>query len=687
MLVNVGYSCLVLSLLTASYGAAASVFGGVRHRLEVVESARRAMLLAGPLVSGVVMCLVGLLVGGHYQVEYVSAVVSNGMPFYLRASALWGGQAGSLLLWSWLMAVVASAVAARNWQRDRDLQPWVLAAILITLSFFLGVSLFFENPFTRLWLMADGRVATSVFPPAASLPFIPADGLGLNPLLRHPGMLAHPPLLYLGFVAFVVPYAFAVAVLVTGQSDDHWIRATRRWTLGAWLLLSLGLIVGGRWAYDVLGWGGYWGWDPVEIAGLMPWLSGTAFLHSVRVQERRGMLKQWNMALILLTYALVLLATFFTRSGVLSSVHAFAQSAVGPVFLAFIAVTALASLTLLLRRWDELRSQNRLGSMVSREALFLFNNLFFLALLVVCLWGVIFPLISELLTGTKVTIGPPYYERAGAPLWAALLALMTLAPLSQWGGVSGRKMARAIALPMLLSLGVLVVLVVGGLRQPVALVGYGLSALAIGVTLFEIGRAARFRRQQTGEALLVALWRLIGRNRPRYGGYVAHLGVVTMAIGILGMELFQKETQVTLAQGEQFPLGRYVLAYDSLVQWDSADGRNITVAQVSVFRDGHLAGVVFPRRDYDYRWQQPVTVPGVRSTLADDLYVILVTWQPIVANEATFKAYWNPLVNFIWLGGVVLVLGTVVAAWPERRATASVSAVEMSSVVKRGEGR
>jgi cytochrome c-type biogenesis protein CcmF len=314
------------------------------------------------------------------------------MPLYLRVTALWGGQAGSLLFWSWLMSAFASAVTLRKWQRDREFLPWVIVVALVTLAFFLILTLFIENPFERIWQTPAGMTSVAMFQPAGMSLYAPPDGNGLNPLLRHPGMIIHPPMLYLGFVSFVIPFAFAFAALVTGRSDDRWIRLTRRWTLVAWLFLSLGLLLGGRWAYDVLGWGGYWGWDPVEIAAFMPWLTGTAFLHSVMVQEKRGMLKRWNMVLIILTYALVIFGTFLTRSGVLSSVHAFAQSAIGPLFFAFIGITTVTSLSLLMHRWNDLRSENQLNSFLSREAFFLLNNLLFIGILVVCFWGVLFPL-------------------------------------------------------------------------------------------------------------------------------------------------------------------------------------------------------------------------------------------------------------------------------------------------------
>jgi len=667
MIANIGYFVLVMTFVLALYGAAAAAVGALRQRPALVESGRHAMLLTFPLISLSALSIIALLVTGHYEVEYVASVTSNTMPIYLRVTALWGGQAGSLVFWSWLMSAFASAVGLRKWSRDRELLPWVVVVTMVTLAFFLGMVVFFENPFARLWLTNAGQQVTAMFQPSGTVPLVPSDGQGLNPLLRHPGMVIHPPMLYLGFVSFVVPFAFAIAALVTGRSDDRWIRITRRWTLVAWLFLSLGLILGGRWAYDVLGWGGYWGWDPVEIAAFMPWLSGTALLHSVMIQEKRGMLKHWNMVLIILTYALVIFGTFLTRSGVLSSVHAFAQSAIGPLFFAFIGLTFVVSLSLLIHRWEALKGENQLNSMFSREALFLLNNLLFVGILVVCFWGVIFPLISELFTGQKVTVGPPFYERATGPLWAGLLLLMGIAPLSAWGSASLRALGRMIWLPLAASLVLPTYLLLSGtVTYWAALLGFWLAAFVGLVTLYEFWRGALARHHRSGENLPLALWRLAGRNRRRYGGYVIHLGVVLMAFGVIGIELFQTETQGTLSQGEQLTLGRYVLTYDSLAQWDSADGRNITRAEVSIYRDGQYLGTLAPRRDYYYASQQPMTIPGVRSSPEDDLYVLLVGWEADPAAGATFKIYHNPLVNFVWSGGLVFLLGTLVAAWPDR---------------------
>lgn len=666
MAANIGYGALVITFLISLYGIFAAIYGVRKNAPAWVDSARNAMLLTWPLLTISALSIIYLLVIGRYEVEYVAEVTSNSMPLYLRVTALWGGQAGSLVFWTWLMSAFASAVTLRKWDRDREFLPWVIVVSLVTLAFFLVMIIFFENPFARLWQVPLGQPVKAMFQPRGSMPLAMPDGRGLNPLLRHPGMIIHPPMLYLGFVSFVIPFAFAIAALVTGRTDDRWIRLTRRWTLVAWLFLSLGLILGGRWAYDVLGWGGYWGWDPVEIAAFMPWLTGTAFLHSVMIQEKRGMLKHWNMVLIILTYALVIFGTFLTRSGVLSSVHAFAQSAIGPLFFAFIGLTFITSLTLLLNRWNELKSEATMTSMLSREALFLLNNLLFIGILVVCFWGVIFPLISELVTGQKVTVGPPFYERAAGPLFAGLLLLMGIAPLAAWRHSTGKTLGRAIWKPGLFSLLVVAVVILGGVRQVAALIGFWLAAFVTSVTLYEFWRGALARRQKSGESLPLALWRLAGRNRRRYGGYVIHLGVVLMAIGIIGIEVFQTETQGTIAQGERITLGDYSITYDSLATFDTPDGRNVARSVVSVYKDNQYVGELHPRRDYYYESQQPMTIPGVRSTWEDDFYVLLVDWQPVSTAGATFKIYHNPLVNWLWLGGLVFILGTLVAAWPEQ---------------------
>jgi cytochrome c-type biogenesis protein CcmF len=678
MLADFGYGVLVITFLASVYAIFASVFGQVKKSQKWIESSRLAMLLTFPLTTLASLVMIYLLVTNDYNVSFVYQVSSRAMPTYLKITALWGGQAGSLLFWSWLLSLFMTAVTLRKWDRDREFLPWVVLVASINLAFFIGLNVFYENPFTRFWQTFSG-VIPSTFPPAGAIPFTPADGSGLNPLLRHPGMIIHPPMLYLGFVGFVIPYAFAIAALVTGRTDDRWTHITRRWTLWAWLFLSLGLVLGGRWAYDVLGWGGYWGWDPVEIAAFMPWLTGTAFLHSVMIQEKRGMMKHWNMILVILTYSLVIFGTFLTRSGVLSSVHSFAQSAIGPAFFIFIGLTFFASVALLIWRWPELKSEAQMTSVLSREALFLLNNLLFISILVVCFWGVIFPLISELVTGAKVTVGPPFYERATGPLFAALVFLMGVAPLSAWGHSTLKTLGKAIVKPLVAAVIAMAAILVYFLLNPhlingyfpYAVIGLFVTIMTAFVTLYEFWRAAEARSRAQKENLFVSLWRLAGRNRRRYGGYTIHLGVILMAVGIIGIEMFQTETQGTIAKDQSIQLAGYTMTFRELQEFDLMDARgapmqNVARAIVDVHQGGQYLTTLYPRRDYYYDSEQPMTIPGVRSTLQDDFYILLVDWQPMSNIGATFKIYHNPMVNWLWFGSAIFIIGTFIAAWPEK---------------------
>jgi len=680
MIANLGLGTLVITFLVSLYGIGAALYGALGKKPKWVDSARNAMLLTFPLLTLVAGSIIYLLVADHFEMAYVSQVTSRSMEPYLRVTALWGGQAGSLIFWSWLMSAFASAATLRKWDRDREFLPWVVVVSLVTLSFFLLLNIFVENPFERLWALTNGSVVPALFQPIGARLYNPGDGNGLNPLLRHPGMIIHPPMLYLGFVAFTIPYAFAMAALITGRTDDRWIRITRRWTLVAWLFLSLGLVLGGRWAYDVLGWGGYWGWDPVEIAAFMPWLVGTPFLHSVMIQEKRGMFKHWNMFLIILTYDLVIFGTFLTRSGVISSVHAFAQSSIGPLFFTFIGLTFITSLGLLFYRWEGLQSEGELTSMFSREALFLLNNLLFILIMIVCFIGVVFPILSEALgflgqtipglstifTGEKMNVGPEWYERITGPLFGGLLLLMGIAPLSAWRYSTYKTLGKAAFGPLVFSLLVVGAIFAIGVRSVWGLIGFWLVAFDSAIHLYEFWRASWARSQAHGENLVVALWNLAGRNRRRYGGYVIHIGVVLMAIGIIGLEMFQVQTQGSIPIGGKMSLGSYTLTYTDLKTWDTADGKNVTRAVLEVSKNGKSVGELYPRRDYYYESQQNMTIPGLRSTLIDDFYVILVDWQPISTQGATFKIYHNPLVNWLWIGSMIFIFGTMIATWPDK---------------------
>ncbi len=660
MAANIGFGALFLTLMISLYGVGAAFIGQRRQEQAWVESARQAMRLVFPLLTISIASLIYLLVTDQYQIAYVAEVTSRRMPLYLKITALWGGQAGSLLFWSWLLAGFASAATLHQWQRDRDLLPWVIVVTLVTLAFFVFLTVFFENPFLRFWRTPAG-ILTAMTRPENGVPVFPQDGQGLNPLLRHPGMILHPPMQYLGFVSFVIPYAFALAALITGRTDDRWIRLTRRWTLWAWLFLSLGLVLGARWAYDVLGWGGYWGWDPVEVSALMPWLTGTAFLHSVMIQEKRGMFKQLNMVLIILTFDLVIFGSFLTRSGVLSSVHSFAESPIGPAFFVFIALTLTVSVGLLLYRWQDLKSEHMLVSFFSREGLILLSVVLFLGALLASFWGVLFPLISEIVTGQKVTVGPPFYERATGPMFGGLLFLMALCPISVWSYFSYRHMGRLLWKPFAVSLlGSAVPLALGITYWP-ALIAFWLITFVLAVNSYDLFRRWTAGRKSSGRGILS----LAIRNRRTYGAMIIHIGVALMALGVVGIESFQTETQGTIPRGGELDLAGYTMVYERLDIFDTADGRNIARAVVRLEKDGRMLDQLYPRRDYYYDSNQPMTIPGLRSTLAEDFYVILVDWKEISTAGATFKVYHNPLVRWIWVGAGLFIAGILVAAWPE----------------------
>jgi cytochrome c-type biogenesis protein CcmF len=683
---NIGYAALLLALVLALYAAVAALVGARRRVPELVLSARNAALTVTGLLTLAVVVLEYLLISGDFRTLYVAEVSNRAMPLFFKVTALWGSQAGSLLFWSWLMSLFGGAVMLRKWDKMRTLMPYVIVVTQVTLLFFIslisGVWSLLATPLGALGFAGGSELLADMqtINPFHQLGFTPPDGNGLNPLLRHWGMIIHPPMLYLGFVSFVIPYAFAIAALVTRQTGALWIRATRRWTLVAWLFLSMGLLLGAWWAYGVLGWGGYWAWDPVENAALMPWLTGTAFLHSVMIQEKRGMFKVWNMVLIMMTYSLVIFGTFLTRSGVISSVHTFAQSGIGPLFLVFIGVMFVSSIVLLFDRLDALKSENHLDSMLSRESIFLLQNLLFLAVFFVTFWGTLFPVVSELIASQKAIVGPPFFNQVNGPLLGALVVLMGVGPLMPWRKASRQKLARLLLWPVVGGLLVAALLFALGVRDlaifpgtqvrvlPVSLF-YGLAAFTAVVTLLEFGRAMRARHRSTGEGYVQALWRLFGRSRRRYGGYLIHFGVIMMALGVIGTNFFQSETQRNLAVGESFTInspftGQYTLTYQGLQTLDAPADMERTGATLSVSRGGRQIGELHPTHDFFIPQQQPMTIPSMRNSLVEDLYVIVAGWEDGGAT-ATFKAYVNPLVNWLWIGGLVFVLGTLVAAWPD----------------------
>lgn len=682
MLSEVGYIALLASFAVAVYSIVVSVLGARRQDEALVLSGRNAALTNVGLVTVATLALWVSIMNQDYQNAYVWSVSSPTMPDFFRVTSLWGSQAGSLLFWAWLMSLFAGASILLNWRSQRRLMPYAIAYMMAVMLFFLGLNILYENPFERWWVIPsapDGQnVVRQVFQPYDGVAPLNSrlgkSAQGLNPLLRHFGMAIHPPMLYLGWVGFLIPFAYAMAALASGDLSTNWIKASRRWALVAWLFLTLGLILGGRWAYDVLGWGGYWGWDPVENAAFLPWLIGTAFIHSVMIQEKRGMLKTWNMFLIIGTFSSIIFGTFATRSGLIESVHSFARSEIGfPMFFFWVTITVISVSMIMYRRHQGLlRDDHQLKTLFSREGLFIFNNFIFLALFIAIFWGSFgAPIISELFLDTSITLGTDYFMQVTPPLFLILYILMGIAPLSAWGVSSLSRMGRALVVPIILAIVSTFALVVfNNMVHPVAIIGYSVVLLAGWVAIYETYRGFIARQKAHNESPLQSVLTLFARNPRRYGGYMIHLGVTIIGLGIIGSTLFQLETQRTLGVGESLSIGDYQLRYDTFqVRQIAEDGRIMDIAHVTVIRDGNEIAQLRPRRDFfptsSVEGMESMTIAGAHSTLENDFYVLLVGWEEISYARVTFKVYVNPLVNLIWWGSFVLIAGTFFSAYPK----------------------
>jgi len=544
-----GNFCLLLAFCLGLYALLASVLGAVQKQHRIVRSAERAALAACGSIALALSSLVYLLVTSDFSVSHVASASNRALPVYYKIAALWGAHDGSLLLWVFVTSIFSGIVIYQNRFRYRDMMPYVVAVLMVNLSFFLCLNLFLSNPFNQLvQANADGTLQK----------FIPQDGRGLNPLLQYWAMVIHPPILYLGFIGFVVPFAFAFAALVTKQLGDSWIRTIRRWTLVPWMFLGAGLILGGKWAYVEMGWGGYWGWDPVENASLMPWLTGTAFLHSVIVQERKGMLKVWNVFLIMITYLLGVFGTFITRSGVINSVHAFADSSLGPFFLYYMSAVFFVSMYLIIDRLPYLKSERPLDSVLSRESAFLFNNLVLLVACFAVFWGTMFPVLSEWVQGQKMTVGPPFFNNVNIPIGLFLLFLTGVGPLFAWRKTSVESLKKAFFWPVIFSVPFCAALMIAGMRDFYAVVSFTLCVFVLITVVREFYKGASVRAKNTGESFLSAIVNLTLKNKRRYGGYIVHVAIVVIFVGLTG-NAFNKEVQQKLSKGESMHIGRYML--------------------------------------------------------------------------------------------------------------------------------
>ena len=648
-----GTLALWLALLVGVWGALAGFVGGLKDRPDLARSARNAVFAMCGALCVAVASLEWALFQHDFNVEYVAAYTSRNLPIFYTWSALYAGQKGSLLFWATVLSAFGSLALVLTPRRHRELLPYVAGVVSVVAAFFISVMLFgHANPFQRL-------------------PYTPLDGSGLNPQLQNPGMVFHPPMLYLGYISITIPFAFAIAALLSKRLDTDWLVAIRKWTLLSWLFLSVGICLGMWWAYVELGWGGYWAWDPVENASLLPWLTMTAFLHSVMIQEKRGMLKKWNLALIIGSWLLSIFGTFITRSGVISSVHSFTQSSVGYFFLAFLIVSGVASFALYANRLPLLEAETRLESMVSREASFLFNNLLFIGIAFSVLWGTLFPILSELVQGVKITYGPATFNFVNIPLGLALLLLTGIGPLIAWRRASVPNLRRQFAVPATAGGFMALVLLVAGMRDFYAVVAMGLGAFVAATIVQEFARGTGARRRQYHEAYPLAFARLIARNRRRYGGYIVHAGIVILFVAFAGMA-FKTETEATLRPGEsaslRSPYGyTYTFTSLGLSQYDALN-RQVTAAAVEVRRDGRKIGLLNPekRQHVDAFGRptfQPSTEPGIMSLLREDLYVVM---GGVVngTEQAVFRFTINPLVWWVWYGGMIIALGGLIVMWP-----------------------
>jgi cytochrome c-type biogenesis protein CcmF len=643
----IGHGALLISVAVIVLGIGAGVMAGRLRTQDWINAVYSAVYTNFVLVTIATGAMVVALVTHDFSVSYVAQVGSRATPLFYTIISLWSALEGSILFWGWVLSLYAAVVVWGNRRRAGVLVPWSATALL-------SVSLFFA-----ILLIGPANPFHLVYP-------VPADGPGPNPLLQnHILMAVHPPLLYLGYVGMTVPFAFAVGAMLSGEiGSNDWIKLTRRWTLLSWGFLSAAIIAGMWWSYEVLGWGGYWAWDPVENASFMPWLTATAFLHSAIMQERRGMLRLWNVNLVVGTFVLTILGTFLTRSGIISSVHAFTTGTIGYFFLAFIALVLIASLGLVAGNSDRLGSVGHLDSAASRETVFLLNNLFLTVFMFTVLVGTLFPLVAEAIRGVKVSVGEPFFNRMSLPVVIVLVFLMGVGPALPWGRASRDELRRKLVPPAAGTALLLAIALAAGMRNAYALAVVALAGYSIVANAREIVIGMQARHEAHGEAWGVALLRLAGGNRRRFGGYLAHIGVFAVAIGIAASSSMRSDREATLKPGESVTVAGRTLRLKSV--WGREETqRSVVGATLELVENGRVAAIIEPRMNFYPASQQPVPTPAVRSSLLGDVYVNLQAFRPDGSN-VTVKVIYEPLVPWIWAGGLIVVLGAITSILPQR---------------------
>ncbi len=645
-----GEFALQLGLATSIYGIVCYLMAARGNRIDLYLSADKTPLVVWACVMMASIALWKAFLTDDFSVEYVWAYSNSQQNVFYKLASFWGGQKGSLLFWTLILTTYMVIVHSQYRKKHLRLVPHAMAVMLVMTVFFLGLLNFSTNPFELI-------------------PLPPEDGRGLNPLLQNYWMVIHPPTLYLGYVGFTVPFAFAIAALITKNLDDGWIRLTRKWALISWFFLCMGNLFGAQWAYVELGWGGYWAWDPVENAAFMPLIVATAYLHSIQIQEKKDMMKVWNMSLILLTFVMTIFGTFITRSGLIQSVHTFDEATLGFIFLGFLGVIIAFSVFLIVKRLPLLKSENELDSFLSRESSFLFNNLVLLGIGFATFWGTIFPIISEAFRGVKITVGPPFYNQVNVPIGMVLLALVGIGPVIAWRKATWSNLKNSFFKPIvtagLAGVGLSFFLPFTNKAEILAYITFIICVFVLTTIVLEFSKGARARAQISGGTFIEGFGSLVWHNKRRYGGYVVHVGIVCIFAGIAASSAYSVDAQKVLKIGESLELGGYTFTYEKLRVREASDVKTRIIASMGVFKDGKRVWTAKPEKEFYKEQNQPVSEVSLRSTFIEDLYVILADFRE--DETATFKVYVNPMVWWMWFGQMVIALGTIVCMWPDKQ--------------------
>ncbi len=641
---ELGAISLWIAMALSAYSTIGSVAGKVRLAPALVESAQTAMYVAALALLVSTFSLVIAFISRDFEIAYVAAHSDLAMPNKFTWVAFYAGNEGSLLYIGTVLAIMSAIAVRWSPEKFKDALPYTTAVLMLTLTFFLSVTAVMANPFEKL-------------------PFVPLDGEGINPLLTHYGMFFHPPALMAGLIGITVPFAFATGSLLAGKTGDEWVDAGRVWGIVSWALLAAGLLLGSWWAYTILGWGGFWFWDPVENAAFMPWLGITAFIHSIMVQKRRGMFRMWNIVLVNVSFGLALYGMFMNRGGSVPSVHSFGASSLGWVFLMFLAIGVIIPFAIFIWRYPLLKSFRNLDSMLSREAAFLVNNLLLLAIAFVTLWGTVYPLLSRLTNDEEITVARPFYDQVNGPLMLALVFLMGVGPLIPWRKAGLTSVRRTLLPPIIGGLITVAILIMLGLHKEYALIGFGLCSFVTTGILMEWYRGTRSRRRSTDENYPAAFLRLIMANRPRYGGYIVHLSVVMVTLGIVGTSFFSTQKDVVLNPGDRVSIEDYELVYLGSIETPKGN-RTEFISTVQIFRDDELLKTARAKRDFYPSFNMASTSASIRSTPVEDLYI--VPSENLPDGSVGFRILVNPLIWWMWVAGPIMVIGTVIALWPQR---------------------